>query len=97
MYLFQELVNTISKGQLMLDDYVYIYKDVHGRYNLATNPRFIASHRNCRAVPKNFINNDFSSWSDFMLELNSDKPSVRAKYIIYNSDLREIYQKDTQC
>ena len=81
----------------MLDDYVFIYKDAHQRYNLATSAPFIAGHKCCRAVPKNFIKGDFDTWSDFMMDLNSEAPSLKAKHIIFSSHLREIYPKDSLC
>ncbi len=35
------------------NDYTYIYMDAHGRWNIATNPVFIAEHKNCKAIKKN--------------------------------------------
>ncbi len=34
------------------NDYTFIYKDSLGRWNIATNPSFIAVHKCCVAVPK---------------------------------------------
>ena len=32
--------------------YHYIYKDAHGKWNTASNPSFIAEHKNCKAIEK---------------------------------------------
>jgi hypothetical protein len=34
------------------DDYWYVYRDFSGNYKTATNPIFIAGHKNCYAVKK---------------------------------------------
>jgi len=34
------------------NNYYYIYRDMYGRYNYASNPKFIAEHKNCFAVEK---------------------------------------------
>ena len=35
------------------EDYIYIYMDAHGNWNTATNPMFVAEHKNCKAIKKN--------------------------------------------
>ena len=37
------------------EDYVFIYKDSHGKWNKTTNPRFIAEHTYCRAILKEHV------------------------------------------
>ena len=37
------------------EDYTFIYKDSHGKWNKTTNPKFIAEHTYCRAIPKENI------------------------------------------
>lgn len=41
-----------------MDDYIFIYKDSLGNYNLCTNPVFIASHKCCRAFKKSELDKD---------------------------------------
>lgn len=75
----------------MFDKYVFIYKNSLGIFNIATNPRFIASHTACRAIERHLIGNYYDFMSDFVDELNSLELSDKAKDIIYSSDLQEIY------
>ena len=37
------------------DSYFFIYKDSTNNWNIATNPKFVASHTFCRAIYKNKI------------------------------------------
>jgi hypothetical protein len=54
-----------------MNDYYFIYKNSQGRWNEATNPRFIASHQYCRAIPKPCI----KSISEFLWSINEVSPS----------------------
>jgi hypothetical protein len=56
-----------------MDDYWYIYKDSLGKWNLTTNPQFIASHQYCRAIPKKeVIYAGYELISDFLYDLNDE-------------------------
>lgn len=37
------------------NNYIFIYKDSHNKWNECTNPRFIAEHNCCRAIEKAVI------------------------------------------
>ncbi len=37
------------------DSYYYIYKNAIGEWDMATNPKFIARHTYCRAIPKHKV------------------------------------------
>jgi len=53
---------------------VFLYKDSIGTWNTASNLRFIAKHRYCRAIPKEvIIDLGYKKVSDFVYDLNSDK------------------------
>jgi len=39
----------------MFEDYFYIYKNMFGKWNRATNPKFIAEHKECRAIEKDSV------------------------------------------
>ncbi len=50
-----ELVNEVLEEIFKIsnwNDYTYIYQDMHDHWNIATNAKFIAEHKCCRAVPK---------------------------------------------
>ena len=48
------------------DNYHFIYKDINGRWNEATNPSFIAMHKECKAIEKAKI----KSISEYLWKLN---------------------------
>ena len=77
---------------MAFSDYIYIYKNSQNRYNDACNPRFIASHKSCRAIPKEIIDDSsFETIADFLYELNEFIPNTEAFEIIHTTDLKEIY------
>lgn len=39
-----------------MNEYIFIYKNTDGRFDTATNPIFIASHKMCRAFKKDKFN-----------------------------------------
>ena len=41
-----------NKMKSTFDNYWYVYRDSHGKWNTASNPMFIAEHTMCRAIPK---------------------------------------------
>ena len=76
-----------------MDDYIFIYKNAQGAFNTATNPRFIAKHPQCRAIPKDALTKSFDTWSDFIFELNSYHTSIEALTIVNKTDLKELYKE----
>lgn len=75
---------------MAFNDYLFIYKDANGRFNKATNPRFIASHTKCVAVPKETIEVSYNLWSDFIYDLNVGIRTDKVMDIAIVSDLKQI-------
>ena len=72
------------------DKYVFIYKDSIGSFNIASNIKFIASHKACRAIDKNVILVKYEKVSKFIQDLNSFEPSTKATSLVANTELREL-------
>ena len=72
------------------DKYVFIYKDAMNSLNDAINPRFIASHRACRAIPRKVIEAEYDVVADFLYDINSFEPSTKATSLVANTELREL-------
>ncbi len=73
------------------NNYIFIYRDPHGFYHTATNPRFIANYTKCVAIPKEMIDkSSFNTYTDFVHEL-SNSSSEEVLNIITATDLKEIY------
>jgi len=54
-----------------MEDYYFIYKDSLGALNSATNPRFIAEHKSCIALNKQFLPSlGYKRLSDLLYSLN---------------------------
>ena len=54
-----------------MKEYFYIYRDSFKKWNIATNPQFIAEHKDCRAIKKwNGIY--FINQRDYIAKLNKE-------------------------
>ena len=46
------------------NDYVFVYKDSHNIWNLATSLSFVAKHTYCRAIYKSEVEKHFGDFFD---------------------------------
>jgi len=54
-----------------MDDYYFLYLNSLNKWNRATNPKFIAEHKYCRAIPKEVVTSlGYEFVSDFVNDLN---------------------------
>ena len=67
-------IKTTVKKQEM-SSYFFFYKDGLGKWNEATNPVFIASHKYCRAVPQKAVL-EFCTGKELLRYLNSSPQKV---------------------
>lgn len=65
-----------------MEDYIFIYKDSLGRYNLCTNPVFIAKHTCCRAFKKRELRLDGNNIVKLLNEYNKDNIPVHYRNYI---------------
>ncbi len=63
------------------DSYFFIYKDSKNNWNIATNPKFIASHTFCRAIYKNKIR-DFKQLNYICKKLSSHQNTFVQRHLI---------------
>jgi len=76
------------------NDYYYIYRDLLGRYNTATSPRFIAAHKSCVAIPKDMVKYKYAKIIDFIHDLNTTITD-NAKDVIMHTDLVDLVPYST--
>lgn len=73
----------------MFDNYVFIYKNSINKWNQAMNPKFIARHTYCRAIPIKEVNllfNELDILIDYLnekieLKLNNEQLEFIKEYI----------------
>ena len=53
------------------NEYVFIFRNGNRTFDIATNPVFIAAHKDCKAILKTNILEKFDSVRDFVRDLNS--------------------------
>ena len=58
------------KNRLINKDYIFIYKNSTGVWDICINPEFIARHQMCRAIPVEQLNKYFKSIDSLLLLLN---------------------------
>lgn len=58
------------KNRLINRDYIFIYKNSTGKWNICISPEFIARHTMCRAIPIKELNKCFKSIKSLLLLLN---------------------------
>ena len=74
-----------------MDNYIFIYKDLLGSLHTATNPKFIAKHQMCRAIPKDIIASYTDSISDLLYTINyGDELPKNAVDLIHKSELVDL-------
>lgn len=69
-----------------MEDYIFIYKDTLGRYNLATNPEFIAKANCCRAFKKDKLKLDQHNLIKLLNE--STINNVPPHYVNYINEIK---------
>lgn len=72
-----------------MDKYYFIYKDSTGSWKDCTNPRFIASHIYCRAIPKYVVNKylGYSFIADLVYDMNENLLSDKHTQILIEFDI----------
>ena len=58
------------KNRLINKDYIFIYKNSTGAWDICINPEFMARHQMCRAIPVEQLNKCFKSIDSLLLLLN---------------------------
>jgi len=74
-----------------MDDYFFIYRDATRHWCSATNPVFIAKHRECRAISKEKLLSKFESIGQFLSKVNEYPMKERTYVFVLYSELAEIY------
>jgi len=74
-------------------DYTFIYKDIPGNLNTATNPRFIAQHRACVAIPNEVLDKlSYDTWADLLYDINYREPLSHDDIsVLLGTDLPNIH------
>ena len=65
-----------------MKEYYFLYKNSIGQWNHCTNPVFIASHKHCRAIPKEIVHDKLSY--------------VIISNLVYDLDNRNLTDKQLQ-
>lgn len=58
------------KNRLINKEYIFIYKNSTGVWDICINPEFISRHQMCRAIPIAELNKCFKSIDSLLLLLN---------------------------
>ena len=72
------------KNRLINMDYIFISKDLSGRWDVCINPEFIARHTMCREIPVAELNKCFKSIKSLLLVMNNED-------ILYLNDKRQKF------
>lgn len=68
------------------DSYYYIYKDAIGKWDMTNNPKFIARHTYCRAIPKHKVK-DLDHLHYICKKLSSSQDTFTKRYLIEELDI----------
>lgn len=72
-----------------MEDYIFIYRDTLGWYDLCTNPVFIAKAQQCRAFKKSELRLDKDNLIKLLNTYNKD--DIPVHYRNYINDIRKEF------
>lgn len=71
-----------------MTEYYFIYKNALGKWNQATNLKFVAEHTYCRAIPKTVLEGtNYKTVADFVYDINEGIYSPTIAKMLHNYNI----------